>query len=126
MLRGLPAWPASRRVLAWYEVDDAVPICNLDDPAQLASQAMRPSDVITRDYARAQAWALTIFKERRWAGVSWWSFHDARWGSIGLWDRRAVTEFGFEELTLDSPAIVEAAAVLSLRIRARSGRRSGS
>jgi hypothetical protein len=124
MFRGLPVWPASRRVLAWYDLDDAVPICNLDDPAHLTARGMRPSDVITRDYTRSQTWALAIFKEHRWAGVSWWSFHDSRWASIGLWDRRAVTNFGFEELTIDSPAIVEAAAVLSIRIRARQGRRS--
>ena len=117
MLRGLPSIPASRRVLAWYEFDDAAAICNLDDPRQLVGRAMRPSQVITRDYARSQAWALRLFAETRWAGVSSWSYHDARWTSVGPWEHTAITNFGFEDLSIDHPALAEAAAVLSIRIR---------
>jgi hypothetical protein len=117
MLRGLPGIPSSRRVLAWYDVDDAAAICDLDDPRQLVARTMRPSHVITRDYARSQAWALRLFEEMRWAGVSWWSYHDARWTSVGLWQRTAITSFGFEDLTIDHPALIEAAGVLSIRVR---------
>jgi hypothetical protein len=117
MLRGLPSVPSSRRVLGWYEVDDAAPICNLDDPRELIPRSLRPSNVITRDYTQSQAWALRIFAEMRWVGISWWSYHDARWASVGLWERTTIARFGFDELSLDDPAIIEAAGVLSIRIR---------
>lgn len=123
MFRGLPGIPTSRRVLAWYDIDDAARICDLDDPAELLARSLRPSNVITRDYAQSQAWALRIFTEALWAGVRWWSYHDARWSSMGLWDRTAITSFGFAELTIDDPAIVEAASVLSIRIRRPKARR---
>jgi len=122
-LRGLPGVPASRRVLAWYELNAAAaPICDLDDPRQLLARSLRPSRVITRDYAQSQAWALRLFAEHHWAGVRWWSYHDSRWASIGLWDRSAIRSFGFEPLTLDHPALIEAAGVLSIRIRRARGR----
>lgn len=116
MLRPLPN--GDRRVLAWYEVDDSTPLCNLDDPAELQQQTLRPSQVITRDYANVtQPWALRIFEQRRFAGVSWWSFCDARWTTLGLWDLNVITQHGVEELTLDHPAIIEAARIVGVRIR---------
>lgn len=128
MLRGLPDVPASVRVLAWYDVEDAAPTCDLNDPNELVARTLRPSNVITRDYTQSQKWALRIFGEMRWVGVNWWSYHDARWASVGLWNREVITDQGFAELTIDHPAIVEAANVLSIRIRrprpaTRAGRR---
>jgi hypothetical protein len=117
MLRGLPGVATARRMLAWYDVDDSASICNLDDPHELLDRGLRPSNVITRDYAQSQAWALRIFAEARWVGVSWWSYHDARWTSVGLWDMNIIGGSGVEELTLDHPALIEAAQVLSIRIR---------
>jgi len=116
MLRGLPNMPTSRRALAWYDVADAALICDLDDPRVLTARSLRPSNIATRDYAKSQAWALRIHGERRWAGVRWWSYHDARWASIGLWNHSVITTHGTEALTLDHPALIEAAAVLSIRI----------
>jgi hypothetical protein len=117
MLRGLPSIPGSRRVLAWYEIPAGMPICDLDDPNVLVARSLRPSNIITRDYAQSQAWAMQVFTESRWAGVRWWSYHDARWASLGLWSRDAIADFGYDELTIDHPAIIEAASVLSIRIR---------
>lgn len=117
MLRGLPSLRGSRRMLAWYDVADSTSICNLDDPQELSARSLRPSNVITREYSQSQAWALRIFAERRWAGIRWWSYHDARWASCGLWDLRGIADSGVEELTLDHPAVVEAAQNLSIRIR---------
>ena len=117
MLRGLPGVPTSRRMLGWYDVDDSASICNLDDPQELLARSLRPSNVVTRDYSQSQAWALRIFTEARWAGISWWSYHDSRWTSVGLWDLSVITASGIEQLTLDHPAVAEAAQVLSIRIR---------
>lgn len=119
MLRGIPLMPQSRRALAWFDLrEDARPICNLDDPNELLAQELRPSMVITRDYAVSQAWALRIFESQRWSGVRWWSYHDARWASMALWDQMVIEAYGIEELTLQHPAIVEAARVLQIRVQA--------
>ena len=124
MLRGLPDVPNSNRALAWYDVDESAPICDLDDPNELVARTLRPSKVITRDYTQSQAWALRLFAEMRWVGVSWWSYQDARWASAGLWSRGTIMDHGFEELTIDHPALTEAANVLSIRIRrARTAKR---
>lgn len=70
--------PALQRILAWYDVPDSTPICNLDDPKELVVRSLRPSNVISRDYAQTRAWAWRLFGEQLWVGVSWWSYHDAR------------------------------------------------
>jgi len=114
MLAPLPN--GSRRVLAWYDFPDDLPVCNLNDPKELLARKLRPSDVITRDYNVTQEWALRIFNERRYAGVSWWSYCDARWRTYGLWDRSNVTAFGLEDLSLKHPAMIEAAGVLQVGI----------
>ena len=103
--------------MAWFELPDAMrPVCDLDDPRELAAQALRPSTVITRDYQVSRAWALRLFETGHWGGARWRSYHDSRWGSIGLWDRARIMHHGIEELTLDHPAIQEAAEVLRIRI----------
>ncbi len=122
MLRGVPGLPNSRRALAWYDLrEDARPVCDLDDPRELAAQRLRPSRVITRDYHVSQAWALCLFEAEQWSGVRWWSYHNARWSSMALWDGAIIAAHGIEELTLEHPALQEAAEVL--RIRFKSSRR---
>jgi hypothetical protein len=115
MLRPLPS--GRRRVLAWYDVGDAVPLCVLDDPGELIRQRLRPSTVITRDYGVTQRWALEIYRQRAFAGISWWSYCDSRWTTIGLWDRSVVTSHGIEELDIHHPALQEAATIVGVRIR---------
>lgn len=114
MLAPLPN--GSRRVLAWYDFPDTLPVCDLNDPKELMTRKLRPSDIITRDYSVTQKWALDIFNESRYAGVSWWSYCDARWRTYGLWDRSHVTASGIEYLSLKHPAMIEAAGVLQVRI----------
>lgn len=115
MLRGLPGLPDSRPALASFDLRDR-PICDLDEPRELIAQSLRPSSVVTRDYALSQVWALRLFEARRWSGVKWWSYHDPRWGSIGFWDETVIRSHAVEELTLQHPAIAEAAKVLQIQI----------
>lgn len=50
-LRGSRLIPGSIRVPAVFDLpDEAVTICDLDDPRQLAGRDLRPSFVITRNY----------------------------------------------------------------------------
>jgi hypothetical protein len=116
MLRGLPILPGSVRAMAWYEFEDKkTQICNLDDPRELLARKLRPSLVATRDYSVSQTWALALFKQRRWSGARWWSYHDARWASFGLWKHRAIAH-GVEQLTIDNADLRLAADVLKIRV----------
>jgi RES domain-containing protein len=115
MFRGLRNLPQTRRALAVINLGD-VPICDLNDPHELVAQALRPSAVITRDYEQSRAWALRLFQANRWSGVKWWSYHDARWASIGLWDAAVISVVTVEQLNLQHDGIVEAADVLDIQI----------
>ena len=115
MLRPVPS--GHRRVLAWYEVGEGA-LCVLNDPRELIRQKLRPSTVITRDYSVTQQWALRIYRQRTFAGISWWSYCDSRWTTIGLWDLSIIRRHEIEELTIHHPALQEAASVVGVRIRA--------
>ncbi|HUY10743.1 MAG TPA: RES family NAD+ phosphorylase [Candidatus Dormibacteraeota bacterium] len=115
----LRRYPHLVRALASYELVETAPVCDLDDPERLLEFQLRPSQVITREYARSQAWALRLFHEQRFCGVSWWSFHDARWKSVGLWNTESLAPSAVTPLTIDHPAFAQAAAVLDVRIVSR-------
>jgi hypothetical protein len=84
----------------------------------LVAEGLRPSTVVSRDRSVTQAWARRIHDRRRHAGVSWWSYRDPRWAAHGLWDWAGLRIAGTPvALTLDHPAVLEAAAVLPRVIR---------
>ena len=112
---------APARALATYTADpDRLALCDLDDAHELVRQRMRPSDVITRDYGFTQKWARALFERGRWAGVRWWSYYEARWANVGLWDIRALKVASVEPLTADHPAVVAAAASIGRTENPRS------
>jgi hypothetical protein len=108
----VPGLPGSARALATCDVPDDAAICDLDDASSLVSLALRPSEVVTRDVGVTQRWALRVYQERRWVGVRWWSYYDARWHSYALWGRSGLSVSQVERLHLDHPAVVEASDVL--------------
>ena len=108
----VPATPKAGRVIARFELADRARMLDLDDPESLKDLGIRPSDVVTRDREVTQGWALRAFRLKRWEGVRWWSYYDPRWYAYGLWDRRHLTVSGVEPLSLDHPAVIEAATVL--------------
>lgn len=116
MLRGLPTLRGSAQAIASFELDPGAKICDLDDASRLVELDLRPSQVVTRDRTVTQTWALRLFRERRWAGIRWWSYYDPRWGSHGVWDAGALDLREVEPLSLDHPAITEAADVLNRRV----------
>jgi len=120
MFRGLPTLPGSAQALATYEVPDRCAISDLDDPHQLIEVELRPSRVITRDYRVTQAWALDLYRRGRWSGVRWWSYHDSRWMSIGLWDLASIQCVEIAPLTLEHPAVLEASSVLGRVIETKT------
>ncbi|WP_223690509.1 RES domain-containing protein [Leifsonia poae] len=118
-----PFLAGSRRALATYEIPDDLPILDLDDPRELARRDVRPSQIVTRNPAFTQPFALRVFREenadgtRRWQGLRWWSFHRPIWFNAALWqgfnEDVPVQLARIEELSLDHPAILDAAAALA-------------
>jgi len=83
-------------------------VLDLDDPIALADRGIRPSRVVTSDRAVSRSWARSIFNEGSWCGVRWWSYYDADWGSIAIWDPGLLRVIKVEGLKRSHPAIEEA------------------
>ena len=88
-------------------------ICDLDDAAILQERSLRPSHVITRRYEVTQAWAKAIFSEQRWSGARWWSYYEAAWSNVGLWDRTGLKVESIEPLRMRNDVLARAAEELS-------------
>jgi len=116
ILEGSRSLPGSARAIARYRLTEEAPICNLDDSKQLQALRLRPSDVVGRDYARSRAWARRIYDQGKWSGVRWWSYYDAAWSSVGLWDVKGLALDGVAPLTLEHPALVEACRTIVRRV----------
>lgn len=114
MLGEAPGLPGSHRCLVTYAVPDDLAILDLDDARALLRRRLKPSQVVTRDRAVTQAWALRIHGEGGHAGVRWWSYYNPDWGSIGLWDRERIEVGDVTPLTRESPEL-ETARQLLLR-----------
>jgi len=112
MLRGRPALAGSVHALTRYELADDAGVCDLDDASRLVDLGLRPSQVVTRERAVTQAWALALFEQGAFAGVRWWSYYDPRWGSHGLWDTARLRPVDVERLTITHAAVLEAAEAL--------------
>jgi hypothetical protein len=113
--------PAAPRgsTLALVQLSGKPEVLDLDDPAVLVEEGLRPSRVVSRDRAVTQAWAKRIHDRSGYAGVSWWSYRDPRWAALGLWDHAGLSVAAEPEpLTLGHPALLDAAAVLPRVVRA--------
>ena len=112
--RGLPL------ALARIELDDSrTPLLDLDDPAVLRRERLRPSRVATRSRPVTQPIALALFRAHPdIPGFRWWSTWEALWTNVTLFDRgaRALTVSSLERLSLEHPAVVEAAEFFGLRV----------
>jgi hypothetical protein len=113
MLRGPRELVGSRHALVTYAVPDEFAICDLDDAKRLARMHLRPSRVVTRDRAVTQKWALDIFETKEFAGVSWWSYLNPDWASMGLWETSPLTVANLEVLSWTNPALRRAADALN-------------
>jgi hypothetical protein len=112
--RGLPL------ALARLELDARAELIDLDDPAVLKRERLRPSRVATRDRAVTQPQALDLFRRHATAaGLRWWSTWEALWTNLTIFDRAAASLrlVDVTELTLEHPALLEAAEHFGLRVR---------
>jgi hypothetical protein len=111
--RGLPL------ALAEIELDDAAALVDLDDPGTLGREGLRPSMVATRHREVTQPQALDLYRRHPdAAGLQWWSAWESRWANITVFDRAAsaLRLRRTQVLTLDHPAVVEAADMFALRV----------
>lgn len=111
--RGLPL------ALAVLELDETAPLIDLDDPATLRRERLRPSRVATRDRSITQAQALDLHhRHAEAAGLRWWSVWEALWTNVTLFDRAAssLALVDVRALALEDPAVLEAADHFGLRI----------
>lgn len=110
--RGLPL------ALAALELPDSAELVDLDDPAVLKRERLRPSLVATRARRTTQPQALALYERyRRAAGVRWWSTYEAMWMNVTVFDR-AIAQLRVQSvhaLTVEEPAVVEAADFFGLR-----------
>jgi hypothetical protein len=105
-----------RLALASIELPDDASLVDLDDPAELRRRRLRPSRVATRDRGITQPQALAAYRETDAAGIRWWSIHESLWTNYTVFDR-ATPRLDVQEvrpLTVDDPAVAEAADFLGL------------
>jgi hypothetical protein len=105
--------------LAQLDLDDGVELLDLDDPAVLVREDLRPSAVATRSRAVTQRQAATLFERHAGVGVlSWWSTLEASWRNVTLFDRATgmVRVVGCERLRLGDATVAAAADFLGLRV----------
>ncbi len=113
LLKGPPALSGSITALSTYAGNPV--LVDLDEASTLLTYGIRPSRVVTRNYAHTQAWALGLFTSNLGAGVRWWSYHDPDWGSLGIWDTTSLTIVDTVALHEMHPAVVSAGSFLSRR-----------
>lgn len=111
--RGLPL------ALAALELADDARLLDLDDPAVLRRERLRPSRVATRDRDVTQPQALALHERHdEAAGLCWWSTFEAQWLNVTLFDRAAAALklVSVRALEIADEEIVAAAHVLGLRL----------
>jgi hypothetical protein len=110
--RGLPL------ALATLELDGGAEIVDLDDPAVLRRERLRPSVVATRHRTVTQPQARLLYDSHpAAAALRWWSSYESLWANVTLFDRgsSAPRLQKVHALTLDDPAVVEAADFFAMR-----------
>jgi len=111
--RGLPL------ALAELELPDDAELVDLDEPAVLRRERLRPSRVATRERAITQPQALALYeKHGDAAGLRWWSTFEAQWLNVTLFDRTApaLRLVSVKALDVAGDEIAAAADVLGLRL----------
>jgi RES domain-containing protein len=110
--RGLPL------ALAELELDESAELVDLDQPAVLQRERLRPSLVATRHREVTQPQARALHERHpRAAGLRWWSTYESAWANVTVFDRarRQLVVRGVQALSLAHPAAIEAADFFAMR-----------
>jgi hypothetical protein len=111
--RGLPL------ALAELELPEDAQLVDLDEPAVLRRERLRPSRVATRQRAVTQPQALALHeKHPAAAGLRWWSTFESQWLNVTLFDRAAASLrlVSVRALEVADDEIAAAAEALGLRV----------
>jgi hypothetical protein len=104
-------------VLAAIDLDGTSRVLDLDDPATLVADRLRPSAVATRDRRITQAQAGTLHRTHPdAAALKWWSTFEASWAQLTVFDR-AAAQLDLADvipLTVELPEVLDAASFLGL------------
>lgn len=103
--------------LAELELRDDAELIDLDQPRVLARERLRPSGVATHQRVTTQQYAERLFDSHPSAvGIRWWSTFESSWINLTLFDRaaRRLRAVELQPLTVDHPAVAEAAEFLGL------------
>jgi RES domain len=106
--------------LAELELPDTTELIDLDSPAILRRERLRPSLVATRERAVTQSQARSLHERHpRAAGLRWWSTYEAQWIHVTLFDRaiRQLRLNAVRSLTVEDPAVAEAAQRFGMQVR---------
>jgi len=119
----IPFLPGGQRALAVFQIPDDTPLLNLDDTAELLKRNVQPSQIVIRNLDFTQPLALSVFNEkgaagnRRYAGLTWWSYHRPQWRNLTLWETSEqptpLELKRVEPLSFDSVHIINAAKALN-------------
>jgi len=101
--------------LAAIELPDRARLVDLDEPAVLAVNGLRPSLVATRSREVTQPQALALHGQGA-AGLRWWSTYESLWANATLFDRAAalLRLQDVRALRENDPAVRQAAGLLGL------------
>ncbi|MEO8814665.1 MAG: RES domain-containing protein [Mycobacterium sp.] len=103
--------------VAELELADDADLIDLDEPAVLLEESLRPSVVATNKRSVTQAYAVAQFERHSTAaGLRWWSALEASWIQITLFDR-ALAQLrlaGARTLSVDDVTVIAAAGYLGL------------
>lgn len=105
--------------LAELELAEDAELVDLDDPAVLHREQLRPSQVATRHRDRTQPQARRLYEGHGdAAGLRWWSSYEALWMNVTLFDRAAarLRVASVRALSVTDPAVVDAAEFFGLRV----------
>jgi RES domain len=106
-----------RLALAELELAGDATLIDLDDPAVLIAESLRPSIVATGQRSVTQAYAVGQFERHsEAAGLRWWSTLEASWIQVTLFDRAlgGLSVRGVRTLAIDDEAVMAAATFLGL------------
>jgi hypothetical protein len=110
--RGLPL------ALAELELADGAELVDLDEPAVLRREHLRPSLVATRVREVTQPQARALYERHPdAAGLRWWSTFESQWPNVTLFDRAApaLGLVSARALEAGDEEVAAAADVLGLR-----------
>jgi hypothetical protein len=107
-----------RLALTALDLPDDRAVVDLDDPATLEAEGLRPSQVATRRRGATQIQAAEIYASHADAvAIRWWSTLEASWLNWTLFDRANAAGLNLVEtvpLEIDHPTVQEAAEFLGL------------